>query len=342
VSIVRRVVFRVDESSEVGLGHMSRCRALANALLKANAHVSFYCRSVRPSTRAALQGSGVTVVDLPNEETFLQQNWSNSVVVVDGYQFGQEFWQGLTATYPQRSVCIDDFREINYISDIVVCYNEGIEAWQFRLAPNTRLFLGGRYLMLRPDMLAAAHLAERPSPRRALMIASGGTRQEKWVAGMLARLAQIEPVMQIWVLSGRRLPAGKVLHHSGVPRSRVRFFSGLDAGAMLRLYRQARCLLTPGSTLMLEAFAAGCPMISGWVADNQRNSLKWYDQRGLIVNAGDLRKLSCEALALAHVRARRRAGQMIRRQRQYIKSAEAGVDEIVRAILAVALVESKP
>ena len=331
----RHIVFRVDESSQVGLGHMSRCRALADALLKAHARVSVYCRSVRPATRAALESSGASVVDLLSEETFLQQDWRESVVVVDGYQFDEVFWQGLLAARPQRTVCIDDFREVRYLADIVVCYNEGIDAQQFQLAPHTRLFLGGRYLLLRPEIHVAARLAGgRPCPRHVLMIAAGGTRQEQWVADMLALLARLEPDLPIWVLSGRRLPAGKVLHDSGVHRSRVRFFSGLGASAMMRRYRQARCLLTPASTVMLEAFSAGCPMISGWVADNQRNSLDWYSRRGLIVNAGDLRQVSGRALAVAYLRERRQSGQMVRKQLAYIKESQAGIDEIVKAILA--------
>ena len=330
------VAFRVDESSQVGFGHMSRCRALADALLKAHAQVSFWCSNVRTVTRAALEHSGVTVVDLLAEEAFLQHDWRDPVVVVDGYQFNEVFWQRLMAIHPRRTVCIDDFRGILYLADIVVCYNEGIEAQQFQLASHTRLFLGGRYLLLRPEILDAARLADRTGPRRALMIAAGGTRQEQWVADMLAHLARLEPGLPLWVLSGRRLPAGKVLHRSGVRRSQVRFFSGLDASAMIRRYRQARCLLTPASTVMLEAFTAGCPMISGWVADNQRNSLDWYARRGMIVNAGDLRKMSGKALTLAHARAHRQSSQMIRKQRAYIKGSEAGIDEIVKAILAVA------
>lgn len=331
-----RVVFRVDESGQIGFGHMSRCRALADALLKADAQVSFWCSEVRSVTRAALEHRGVTVVDLMTEEAFFQQDWGDTVVVVDGYQFDDVFWQRLMATHPRRTVCIDDFRGIRYLADIVVCYNEGVGAQQFQLPPNTQLFLGRRYLLLRPEILAAALLAESPAPRRALMIAAGGTRQELWVTRMLAHFAQLEPRLPLWVLSGRRLPAGKVRRRSGVRGSQVRFFSGLDAVAMIRRYRRARCLVTPASTVMLEAFTAGCPMISGWVADNQRNSLDWYARQGVIVNAGDLRQISGKALTVAHARACRQSGHMIRQQRAYIKGVAAGIDDIVKAILAVA------
>lgn len=336
MSVLQRVVFRVDESNQVGLGHMSRCRALADELVRAGAEVSFYCRSVRPASRTALQRLGVTVVDLVDERAFLAQDWSSSVVVVDGYQFDTDFWRMLVSAGVSRTVCIDDFRAIPYQSDIVICYNEGVSAEQFDLAPHTQLFLGGRYLLLRPEILAAARLADAPAPRRALMIAAGGTRQEQWVAGMLAHLSRIQPGVPLWVLSGSRMSTSKVLHQSGLGRAQVRFFSGLGANGMIRRYRQARCLLAPASTVMLEAFSAGCPLVTGWVADNQRNSLDSYDRQGLIINAGDLRQLTLPALTVACAKARRQSGRMERRQRAYIRDSKSGIDEIVQAILAAA------
>lgn len=329
-----KVTFRVDESAQIGFGHMSRCRALADALLLAGAQVSFCCRSVRGVTRAALERGGVQVVLLPDDEAFFQMDWRDHVVVVDGYQFDAAFWQRLRAARPRRTVCIDDLRDVQYVADIVICYNEGISAHQFRLREGSRLYLGGRYLLLRPEIRSAARLMDRPVPRQAVMLAVGGTRQEQWVVDMLQRMALVDPRTPVWVLSGRRLPASKVVRRSGQCRSKVRFFSGLDAGHMMGLYRRARYLVAPASTLMLEAFAAGCPLISGWVADNQRNSLDFYDRRGLIVNVGDLRHVTSGRLKQACGRVSRQGGRMIQRQRRYVESAQTGVGEVVEAVLA--------
>jgi len=157
MSIRQQVVFRVDESSQVGFGHMSRCRALADALVRAGADVSFWCRGgLRKASRDALERLGVKIVDLMDEQTFLAQDWRASVVVVDGYHFDAEFWQRLLSADAICTVCIDDFRAIPYKADIVVCYNEGVKAEQFDLEPHTRLFLGGRYLLLRHEILDAA------------------------------------------------------------------------------------------------------------------------------------------------------------------------------------------
>jgi hypothetical protein len=84
---------------------------------------------------------------------------------------------------------------------------------------------------------------------------------------------------------------------------------------------------------MLEAFSAGCPLISGWVAENQRNSLGFYGRQGLIVNVGDLRRITHGGLIKARGRVQREGGRMIRRQRAYIAAAQTGMEDIVRAVL---------
>lgn len=117
---------------------MSRCRALAEALLRAGAQVSFYCRDIRVDTKSALQRRGIRVVELPDEEAFLDRDWSREIVVVDGYQFGEDFWRRLLEAHPRRTVCIDDLRGARYVADLVICYNEGVptaRAWAMPTAP---------------------------------------------------------------------------------------------------------------------------------------------------------------------------------------------------------------
>ena len=113
------VVLGVDGSSQAGFSHMSRCRAMADALLKAHPQISFWCSKVRNGTRAALEQSGLAVVGLMTEEAFLQQDWHDMVVLVDGYQSDDVCSQHLIAIHPRRSVCVDDFRGTRYLADIM-------------------------------------------------------------------------------------------------------------------------------------------------------------------------------------------------------------------------------
>jgi spore coat polysaccharide biosynthesis predicted glycosyltransferase SpsG len=298
--------------------------------------VSFWCGSSRTHTRAALRAQGIDVVELDQDASFPEQDWRSRIVVVDGYHFDEAFWQRLQASKPVRTVHIDDLRPVRYLADMVVCYNEGLVPGQFQLAPTSRLFLGGRYLLLRKEILRAAETARGRHSRRSIVLAAGGTRQHAWLARMLARLAPLQrkaPYLKLRVLAGRRQPVGKVLSKAGLTRGRVRFASGLDAQAMVRLYRQAYCIVTPASTLMLEAFSVGCPIVSGWVADNQRVSIDHYQRTGLIQSVGDLRSVSREELLHALRRAVRKGSGMRRDQRAYIAAARSGLSELCQAIL---------
>ena len=326
------VIFRVDESSQVGFGHMSRCRTLAQALQDAGCRVEFYCRGVRQATRRVLEESGIRVFNLDSERDFLELDLSRKVVVVDGYQFGSEFWEVLSRR-AKKTVCIDDYRGVMYHCDALVCYNEGLSASQFAIPLKCQLFLGGRYLLLRPEIRRAAGMAPQCRTRTAVMLVAGGTLQKAWVIQMLRLLALLEPCATIWVLTGQRLSAANVLRASGLPPARVRLLTGLTAPQMVSRYRRARFLVTPASTMMLEAFAAGCPVISGWVAPNQMNSLGFYGRRGMIENVGDLRNVEFARIRNARDRVLRRAGKMIRLQQQYITATRAGVGEIVEEIV---------
>jgi spore coat polysaccharide biosynthesis predicted glycosyltransferase SpsG len=313
---------------------MSRCLALADAIVRSKAKVDFWCRGVRLSTRNALERLGVKLVDLIDEQTFLDQEWQNSIVVVDGYHFDEIFWQRLIAKSPIRTVCIDDCRSVQYWADIVVCNNAGVHPKQFKLAQNTRLFLGEKYVLLRPEILAAASQSARTSGRRVVMIVAGGTQQENWVSTMLSHMAHVKPGVLLWVLSGRRLREARVLYRSRQAKAHVRFFSGLNAAEMLRRYSQVRCLITPASTVMLEAFTIGCPLVTGWIADNQRNSLDYLSRNGLVINAGDFRNVSARTISLSYAKAVRESRPMKRKQREYIQNSKNGINEVVDAILA--------
>lgn len=150
---------------------------------------------------------------------------------------------------------------------------------------------------------------------------------------MLRHLAVIEPSAQIWVLTGQQLAPIKVLQGTGLTLARVRFFNGLTSPQMVNLYRNARYLVVPASTLMLEAFAVGCPVISGWVVENQINSVGFYARNGMIENLGDLRATSVSKLRKARGRVLMRSGRMIARQKLYIAESRIGVGVIVQEII---------
>jgi spore coat polysaccharide biosynthesis predicted glycosyltransferase SpsG len=102
---------------------------------------------------------------------------------------------------------------------------------------------------------------------------------------------------------------------------------------MIRRYQRADYLIAPASTVLLEAFAAGVPAVSGWIAENQRNSLDVFEAQGLIANTGDLRLVDRSVLRTARAVVLKSRAKMARRQKAFIRASLEGTAEIVQELL---------
>ena len=60
-----KTVFRVDASARIGIGHLMRCLALAEALRKQDIQISFVCREHSGHLIELIQQSAIPVTVLP-------------------------------------------------------------------------------------------------------------------------------------------------------------------------------------------------------------------------------------------------------------------------------------
>lgn len=60
----RSVLIRADGSSTLGMGHISRCLALAQAAVKVNITVYFACRSPGPEVTTVIRAAGFQILDI--------------------------------------------------------------------------------------------------------------------------------------------------------------------------------------------------------------------------------------------------------------------------------------
>ncbi len=60
-----RIAIRADASLQIGVGHVFRCKTLADELCERGAHVMFVCCDFPGSLLVLLQEAGYRTVDLP-------------------------------------------------------------------------------------------------------------------------------------------------------------------------------------------------------------------------------------------------------------------------------------
>ena len=64
----------------------------------------------------------------------------------------------------------------------------------------------------------------------------------------------------------------------------IEIYVNLKPDAIINLLQNSDFAILPGSTILLEAFTVGIPIISGWFVENQRYSLEKFEKMGLIIN----------------------------------------------------------
>lgn len=172
------VHFRVDSSSSIGLGHMSRCLNLADGLASNGHSCKFFCRHLAGDSArwAAKRGFDSYYIDsrdfllaevVDGRVDFelyrkcvplgLEPDW----IVVDSYAIDQT-WELLAQKTPSKVLVIDDFCHREHCADVFVNQNlftvdtshalqKKIKADHYLLGPSYAL-LGSEYSELRQEV----------------------------------------------------------------------------------------------------------------------------------------------------------------------------------------------
>lgn len=159
MATIGALLIRADANASIGVGHLMRCLALAQAWQAHGGRVIVAAASIPESLRRRLDEEGMAVHPihavpgsdddrLQTVETAREAVWT----VVDGYGFSASFVSGLRQAGLPVLLIDDEGRLDYYDADIVLNQNlhAGPALYQRRVS-HTRLLLGSRYTMLRQE-----------------------------------------------------------------------------------------------------------------------------------------------------------------------------------------------
>ena len=188
------VIFRVDASTSIGLGHLSRCLVLANHLYNHGLNSSFICQSdpclsalfsenlfclfeieQKPLAPRDSNYKAVSVEqqleDSNNSADLLRQNniLSPSLVIVDHYGFDiaweRNFLDKLNLGTLPKLIVLDDYANRPHICDVLIDHVLGHTRSDYiALVPPKCIFLGApKNIILRPEFASSVNKVSRRS-----------------------------------------------------------------------------------------------------------------------------------------------------------------------------------
>jgi len=317
-----QVVFRVDASIEIGVGHLMRCLTLADALSKLGAEITFITRNHdgEMSDYIIQRGYQVHLLDnntLPNNayKDSIYDQWlsvdyevdANQTIhhlkdkvdwlIVDHYALNSK-WENLLNPHVKKILVIDDLANRFHNCDVLLDQTYGRQESDYiDLVPSgCRLMLGTHYALLRPDFskLRANAINKRRdySGIRRIMISVGGLDETNLSSDLLNIFHKVSWQTDIEidiVLTSKAPHLNKIKQLlNDYP---FKFNLHIDTNQMAQIMLEADLAIGSGGTTSWERCCMGLPTILIVLAENQENIGTSLMQAGATITLNENKNL---------------------------------------------------
>lgn len=291
------VVFRVDSSSLMGLGHLMRCLTLADELHKKNYKVFFICRELTGNLISLIK---YTVLKLPRDDNFksndLYLNWlgasqeqdavqtiriipqSVDLLIVDSYAL-DERWHKQLRPYVEKIIVVDDLANKQFDCDMLLNQNLGHQKEDYldKVSGDCELLLGCDYALLRPEFseLRTQALKKRKRTKEIenILISMGGSDKNNITYDVLQQIDDDDFNITV-VLGGASMHQEMIKEYAKGKNIMVI----IDAKNMSELMLNADLAIGAGGSTSWERCCLGLPTLQFIIAENQREAAKKIEQ----------------------------------------------------------------
>lgn len=318
---MQNVLFRADGSQQVGMGHLMRCLALADALRQQGVTSLFVARDDKAATDL-LRRQGATVETVPGESSMhedlartlsLAADNGSGIIVSDlcnskvlanprGYE---DYLAGLKGS-GAFLVAMDDHSDacdLRIPADVIINPNYGTEDVSYTASNPRRLLLGHQYLIFRQEFIARAVKRRRirPQGRRVLVLLGATdvfsvTPRVCQAAERLSRTSEID----LCIVTGMRPATNEhrqLKQILGTLNGSYRIMYNSDIIADLMLW--ADLAIISGGLAKNEAAITGTPGIIICQSEMQAQLVRKFEQEGTALNLGIGKELEEETIGVA-------------------------------------------
>lgn len=320
-----RVVFRVDASVAIGIGHVMRCRTLAVALKERGAHIQFITRAHLGHLGDMLASAGFVVTLLPPPVDIMsgsndyavwlgvsQQEDANQTiaalkdqpcdwVIVDHYGL-DKFWESQVQLHTHKIMVIDDLANRPHDCDVLLDQNFALtylQRYQNWVPAHCQLLLGPRYAMLRPEYIQHRRsMSPRSSAIFRVLVFLGGADNANNTSKIILALSA-DPLMHLEVdivIGPNYIHKAEVIKHSKA-RENTHVYTMRPHLADLMVH--ADIAIGAGGATTWERFCMGLPSLVISTAENQVQICEDLASLGLIRYLGDANQINVSEIRSA-------------------------------------------
>jgi UDP-2,4-diacetamido-2,4,6-trideoxy-beta-L-altropyranose hydrolase len=306
----KKLVFRADASPQIGIGHVMRCLALAQAWNSQSGKTTFVMTGQSSALEARLRSEEINIVYLSakaasNEDAQqtanIAQKLAVSWAVVDGYHFGSEYQKRLKS-YGLNVLLVDDYgHSEHYYADFILNQNISANADLYiNRESYTHLLLGTKYTLLRQEFLLWRDWRREIAPIASkILITLGGSDPDNVTLKVIQALERLNRNnLEVIVVIGGSNPHYQVLQKE-IADSSLAISLQRNVSNMPELMAWADLTIAAGGSTNWELAFMGLPSLVITIADNQKAIAAELNRQGVILNLGWHQDLTLEHISMA-------------------------------------------
>lgn len=290
----RTILIRVDASAKIGIGHLMRCIALAQALKKKDYNVIFVSRKLDFASEDILSRHDFNLELLEDDidenkdgdlTSQIAQNHGARCIMVDHYGLQEDFRTLLKNKGFHLLVVDDILKQSRITADIILNQNIGAQSLEpvyRKIAPEAKAFLlGEKYVMFRSEILSRGEsirflrtrkleVLQQKKRNPNILVTFGGTDS----LGLSPRIIEVfknipsDLFQQIYVVLGSNVSSSVLTATKTAMRNFpvVNLFINPDMAALME---DADVAVTAGGSTVYELAFMGVAQVILKIAENQ-------------------------------------------------------------------------
>lgn len=288
--MTKKIIFRADGNSQTGLGHLYRLFSLVEIIKD---EYSFVFLTKEESTINIIP-KDYNLHTIPKNITIKQEpNWIQSqfspesfMIIADGYCFNSNYQQSLKEKGFDL-IYIDDLAIEHMYADVVINHAPFSSTFNYKKQPYTRLALGTKYALLRPNFLKAAQLERVIEKIDTVFICFGGADPYNLTLKALKAVLAGNYFKHIHIVLGGAYKHEEYLEFAKKCQNKLTTHRNLSESQLIDIMKNSQFAIAPASTILYELCCVKMPILSGFYVDNQKQIYKGLLNKKVIFGGGD-------------------------------------------------------
>lgn len=311
------ILFRLDCSVKIGMGHLVRCMALASELKEHGARVVFVIRELVCNGNELLRSEGFELYQLVNTSYLDQVIWEKDAeqtiqviqelnihfewLIVDDYGIDAR-WETKLQSFVNKIMIVDDLANRPHACDVLLDQNsyDNQHIRYLHLIPKKAVqLLGPEYALLRRDFRYYKKLMRQrnKSGKRILIFFGGGDYADEIIKALQACLKLPHRNIAIDVVVGMACSKREIIEKICHDAPRARYFC--QVANIAELMADVDLAIGAGGVTTWERCCLGVPSIVLSVAVNQVAVTQTASSLGVLRYLGKAEEVSEDQLIAA-------------------------------------------